>query len=52
MVTAGESFDGIVYGAHDYIDSKHPYDLSYDKNGGFGFFTQAYLDSHYGTRGR
>lgn len=53
MVTGGESYDALRYGANDYSDSNYPDDLSYLKEGGFGFFNYScYLDSHFGSRGR
>ena len=52
MVTGGESYDGLIFKARDYISDRHPDDLSYYKLGGFGFFQNAYLDTHFGTRGR
>jgi cyanophycinase len=52
MVTGGLSYDALVYDPHPYIDDKYPNDLSYQEDGGFGFFTMGFLDTHVGTRGR
>jgi len=52
MVTGGLSYDALVYDPHPYIDSRYPDDLSYQEEGGFGFFTLGFLDTHVGCRGR
>jgi cyanophycinase len=52
MVTGGVSYNALLYGAYDTLDTKHPDDLSYEKSGGFGLFQLSYLDTHFGTRGR
>lgn len=51
MVTAGESYESWRYGAYagTGIGSN---DLTYSPFGGFGFFTEGLLDSHFGTWGR
>lgn len=52
MVTGGESYEGLVYGAYPFVDDKSPDNLSYNLKGGFGFFKYAYLDTHFSNRGR
>ncbi|MCK8608059.1 cyanophycinase [Agromyces sp. C10] len=51
MVTGGESYEAWRYGAYagTGVGSK---DLTYSPFGGFGFFTEGLLDSHFGTWGR
>jgi len=53
MVTGGETYEGMVYGPYKYGD-KVPNDdyMTYDENGGFGFFEYGLLDSHFSERGR
>jgi len=52
MVTGGLSWDALAFGSFDHTDDDHTDDLSYDKDGGFGFFTYGFLDTHFGTRCR
>lgn len=49
MVTGGESYEALRYGPYT-----TPYgdDLSYDPQGGFGFFNYGLLDTHFSERGR
>ena len=49
MVTGGESYDGLRYGVYT---SPGGDDLSYDMQGGFGFFNYGLLDTHFSERGR
>jgi cyanophycinase len=52
MVSGGLSYQALVNGAYDHIDDENLDNLSYDKAGGFGFFSYGFLDTHFGTRGR
>lgn len=52
MITGGESYQALLYGAFNKIDDNHPDYLSYYPGGGFGFFKYGYLDTHFATRGR
>ena len=52
MITGGESYEALLYGSFPEINSSYPKNLSYDINGGFGFFEHGYLDVHFGARGR
>ena len=52
MVTGGLSWEALVNGAHSYISDEHPNYLSYQAEGGFGFFDMGILDTHVGTMGR
>ncbi len=49
MVTGGESYDALRYGVYT---SPGGDDLSYDMQGGFGFFNYGLLDTHFSERGR
>ena len=49
MVTGGESYDALRYGSYT---SPGGDDLSYDPQGGFGFFSYGLLDTHFSERGR
>nr|Q8KQN8.1 RecName: Full=Cyanophycinase; AltName: Full=Extracellular CGPase; Short=CPHEpa; AltName: Full=Extracellular cyanophycinase; Flags: Precursor [Pseudomonas anguilliseptica]AAL40891.1 extracellular cyanophycinase [Pseudomonas anguilliseptica] len=49
MVTGGESYDGLRYGVYTTPSGD---DLSYDMQGGFGFFNYGLLDTHFSERGR
>ncbi|MEI5583369.1 MULTISPECIES: cyanophycinase [unclassified Agromyces] len=51
MVTGGESYEAWRYGAYAGT-GVGPDDLTYSPYGGFGFFTEGLLDSHFGTWGR
>ncbi|GGV41697.1 hypothetical protein GCM10010495_69100 [Kitasatospora herbaricolor] len=52
MVTGGESWDALRYGASTSVSSSYPDDLSYRPEGGFNFFTSGLLDTHFAARGR
>ena len=52
MVTGGVSYYALLNGAQGTISTKHPDDLSYEPSGGLAFYTEAYLDTHVGARGR
>jgi len=53
MVTGGVSYLGLKYGPFKYTDKLPNEDcLTYDPQGGFGFFTYGLLDSHHSQRGR
>ena len=52
MITGGRSYEALIHEPHPYIDDENPDNLSYQKEGGFGFFTLGFLDTHVGTRGR
>ncbi|MBX9756050.1 MAG: cyanophycinase, partial [Pseudomonadaceae bacterium] len=49
MVTGGESYNALRYGPYS---SPSGDDLSYDAQGGFGFFNYGLLDTHFSERGR
>jgi cyanophycinase len=49
MVTGGESYDALRYGVYTTPGGD---DLSYDMQGGFGFFSYGLLDTHFSERGR
>ena len=49
MITGGESYDALRYGVYT---SPGGDDLSYDMQGGFGFFNHGLLDTHFSERGR
>ncbi len=49
MITGGESYDALRYGAYTSVRGD---DLSYDAQGGFGFFTYGLIDTHFSERGR
>lgn len=51
MVTGGESYEAWRYGAYAGAGVEAD-DLTYLPYGGFGFFTEGLLDSHFGTWGR
>lgn len=52
MVTGGESYYGLRYGAQETLDTKGD-KVSYLSRGGFGFFKfQMFLDTHFSCRGR
>lgn len=56
MVTGGESYNALVWGAHDVAcatpDQLCGDDLVYDAGGGLGLFTAGLLDTHFSERGR
>jgi len=53
MITGGESWNALLYGAYPYVNPKDEDDgLTYDPRGGFGFFKAGFVDTHCGTRGR
>lgn len=49
MVTGGESYNALRYGPYSTPSGD---DLSYDAQGGFGFFNYGLLDTHFSERGR
>lgn len=49
MVTGGESYEALRYGVYSTPGGD---DLSYDMQGGFGFFNYGLLDTHFSERGR
>lgn len=49
MVTGGESYEALRYGPYTTPSGD---DLSYDPDGGFGFFDYGLLDTHFSERGR
>ncbi len=49
MITGGESYDALRYGVYTTPGGD---DLSYDMQGGFGFFDYGLLDTHFSERGR
>lgn len=49
MVTGGESYEALRYGVYTTPGGD---DLSYDMQGGFGFFNYGLLDTHFSERGR
>lgn len=49
MITGGESYDALRNGVYT---SPGGDDLSYDMQGGFGFFGHGLLDTHFSERGR
>lgn len=49
MVTGGESYEALKNGLHTSVRGS---DLSYDPQGGFGFFRYGALDTHFAERGR
>ena len=51
MVTGGESYYGIRDGSHRGYSSDR-YELTYEPDGGFGFFSAGLVDTHFATRGR
>lgn len=52
MITGGESYNALRYGAYTSVNPDYPDDLSYDPQGGFGFFSYGLLDTHFAERGR
>lgn len=52
MLTGGESWEGLAYGPHPYIDPDHDNYLSYDPQGGLGAMPFFFLDTHFSERGR
>lgn len=52
MITGGESYQALRYGAYSSVNPNYPDDLSYDAQGGFGFFSYGLLDTHFAERGR
>ena len=52
MVSGGESYNGLTTGVFDFIDDHNEDNVSYDVDGGFGFYPYGFLDTHFGTRGR
>lgn len=52
MITGGESYNALRYGAYTRVNPDYPDDLSYDPQGGFGFFSYGLLDTHFAERGR
>lgn len=49
MITGGESYPALRYGVYTTPGGD---DLSYDMQGGFGFFSHGLLDTHFSERGR
>jgi len=49
MITGGESYDALRYGSSTTISGDR---LSYDAKGGFGFFAEGLVDTHFSERGR
>ncbi|PYC28196.1 cyanophycinase [Aquipseudomonas alcaligenes] len=49
MITGGESYEALRYGPYTTPSGD---DLSYDPDGGFGFFNHGLLDTHFSERGR
>jgi len=52
MVTGGESYPGLKFGASPAVDPTREERLTYDPIGGFNFFTLGLLDTHFSERGR
>ncbi len=56
MVAGGESYNALVWGAHDLACATPQAlcgdDLVYDAGGGLGLFTAGLLDTHFSERGR
>lgn len=52
MITGGVSYESFVHDPHPYIAGDESDDLTYQEDGGFGFFTLGFIDTHVGTRGR
>jgi cyanophycinase len=52
MVTGGESYNALRYGAFSSISANNPDDLSYDNLGGFALFNYGLIDTHFSERGR
>jgi len=49
MITGGESHNALKYGSYTTVGGD---DLSYDAKGGFGFFQEGLIDTHFSERGR
>lgn len=49
MITGGESYNALKYGSYTTVSGD---DLSYDAKGGFGFFHEGLIDTHFSERGR
>jgi cyanophycinase len=52
MITSGESYQALKNGLYTSIPKKNLENLSYDEQGGFGFFKYGVLDTHFAERGR
>ncbi|MCX7569754.1 cyanophycinase [Tumebacillus sp. DT12] len=49
MITGGESYEALRYGSYTSVSGDN---LSYDPKGGFGFFKEGLIDTHFSERGR
>lgn len=49
MITGGESYEALRYGSSTTVSGDN---LSYDPKGGFGFFAEGLVDTHFSERGR
>ncbi len=52
MITSGESYEALKNGSYISTAKKSRRNLSYNKQGGFGFFKYGTLDTHFAERGR